>query len=173
MSVYPSLVPPHKRGVIYLINEWTIGQQCPFHLLCIELCLPRRYVGTSLVVQWLRFWASSSRGSGLIPDWGTMAKTKKKKKPKRVCWHPKPWYLWMWPCFLFIFNWKIIALQFVLVSEIQHESAIGMCMSLPSWTSLPPPTLSYASQLSQSTGLSSLCYIAALCFTYDRVYVSH
>ena len=60
----------------------------------------------------------------------------------------------------------------MLVSEIQHESAIGMCMSLPSWTSLPPPTLSYASQLSQSTGLSSLCYIAALCFTYDRVYVS-
>ena len=140
MSVYPSLVPPHKRGVIYLINEWTtlpIGKQCPFHLLCIELCLPRGYVGTSLVVQWLRFWASSSRGSGLIPDWGTMAKIKKKKKPKRVCWHPKPWSLWMWPCLLFIFNWKIIALQYCVgfwnTTWISHRYVY-----IPSLLNLPP-----------------------------------
>ena len=33
-------------------------------------------------------------------------------------------------------------------------------MSLPSWTSLLPATLSYLSRLSQSTRLSSLCYIA-------------
>ena len=41
--------------------------------------------------------------------------------------------------FKFIFNWRIIALQFALVSAIhQHESAIGIDMPLPSWTSLPP-----------------------------------
>lgn len=28
-------------------------------------------VGTSLAVQWLRFWASTARGSGLIPPQGT------------------------------------------------------------------------------------------------------
>ena len=60
----------------------------------------------------------------------------------------------------------------MLVSDIQHESATGICVSHPSWTSLPPPTPSYPSKLSQSTGLSSLCYIAALCFTYGSVYVS-
>ena len=45
----------------------------------------------------------------------------------------------------------------VLVSALQqHESAISIHMSLPSWTSLPLP--SHLSRLSQSTGLSSLCY---------------
>ena len=43
----------------------------------------------------------------------------------------------------------------VLVSAIhQYESAIGVHMSLPSWTSLQPP-LSHPSRLSQSSGLSS------------------
>ena len=28
-------------------------------------------LGTSLVVQWLRLWASNAGGSGLIPGWGT------------------------------------------------------------------------------------------------------
>ena len=38
---------------------------------------------------------------------------------------------------ILIFNWRII----VLVSVIhQHESPIGLHMSLPSWISLPPPT---------------------------------
>ena len=33
----------------------------------------------------------------------------------------------------------------------QHESAISICISPPSWTSLPLPTPSYTSRLSQST----------------------
>ena len=40
----------------------------------------------------------------------------------------------------------------MVVSAIhQHESAIGICMSPSSWTSLPPPTSSHSSRLSQST----------------------
>ena len=43
----------------------------------------------------------------------------------------------------------------------QHESALGIHESLlPSWTSLPPPTLSHPSRLSQSTSLNSLCHTA-------------
>ena len=38
----------------------------------------------------------------------------------------------------------------------QHESAIGTHMSPPSQTSLPPPTPSHPSRLSQSTPLNSL-----------------
>ena len=34
-------------------------------------CFKNEYVGTSLVVQWLRFHASNAGGMGLIPDWGT------------------------------------------------------------------------------------------------------
>ena len=42
----------------------------------------------------------------------------------------------------------------------QHESAIGIHMSPPSWTLLlPSPIPSHPSRLSQSTGLSSLCHI--------------
>ena len=49
----------------------------------------------------------------------------------------------------------------MLVSAInQHESATGIHMSLPSWTSLPSPTPSPPSKLSQSTRLSSLHHIA-------------
>ena len=45
----------------------------------------------------------------------------------------------------------------MLVSAIhQHESAIGIHTSPPSWTSLPPPTTFHPSILSQSTMLSSL-----------------
>ena len=40
----------------------------------------------------------------------------------------------------------------MLVSAIhQHESAIGIHMSPPSWTSVPPPTPFHPSRLSQST----------------------
>ena len=49
----------------------------------------------------------------------------------------------------------------VLVSSIhQHESAIGIHRSPPSWTSLPPPTPFNPSRLSQSHGLSSLSHTA-------------
>ena len=44
----------------------------------------------------------------------------------------------------------------MLVSAIhQHESAIGVHISLPSWISLPPPTPHHSSRLSQGTRLSS------------------
>ena len=42
----------------------------------------------------------------------------------------------------------------------QHESAIGIPMSPPSWTSLPLPTASQPSSLSQSLCLSSLSHTA-------------
>ena len=38
----------------------------------------------------------------------------------------------------------------------QHESAIGLPMSPPTWISLPPPSLSQPSRLLMSPGLSSL-----------------
>ena len=49
----------------------------------------------------------------------------------------------------------------VLVSAIyQHESAVGIHMSPPSWASLPPPTPSHPSRLSQNTWLSPLLHTA-------------
>ena len=49
----------------------------------------------------------------------------------------------------------------VLVSAIhQHESARGKHMWIPSWTSLPPPTLSHPARLSQTPGSSSLSHTA-------------
>ena len=54
----------------------------------------------------------------------------------------------------------------VLVSAAkQHESAIRIHISPPSWTSLP-------SRLSQSTELRPLCYTAAICFMHGSVYMS-
>jgi len=49
------------------------------------------------------------------------------------------------------------------------ESAIGIHMSHPSWTSFPAPIPSDPTRLSQSTGLSSLCYTA----TSHQLSVSH
>ena len=47
----------------------------------------------------------------------------------------------------------------VSVSAIhQQKSAIDIHMSLLSWSSLPPPTPSHPSRLSQSTSLSSLSH---------------
>ena len=44
-------------------------------------------MGTSLVVQWLRFHASTAGGTGSILDWGTKTRKlhgqKKKKNPKQ------------------------------------------------------------------------------------------
>ena len=49
----------------------------------------------------------------------------------------------------------------MLVSAIHHhDSATGIYMSPPSWTSLPPPCPSHPSRLSQSTRWSSLCHTA-------------
>ena len=48
-----------------------------------------------------------------------------------------------------------ILYNIVLVNAIhQHESATGMYVSPPSWNSLPTPTPSHSSRLSQSPGLS-------------------
>ena len=59
------------------------------------------------------------------------------------------------------FYWRIIALSIALVStEHRHESAIGLPMSPPTWTSLPPPSLSCPSRLLPSPGLSSLSHTA-------------
>ena len=62
----------------------------------------------------------------------------------------------------------------VLVSAIhQHESAIGIHMSPPSWTSLLPPTPAHPSRLSRSTGfelpVSHREFPLAIYFTYGNV----
>ena len=48
----------------------------------------------------------------------------------------------------------------------QHESAIGIHMSPPSWNSLQPPIPSHTFKLSQTIKLSSLCYRATYCFSF-------
>ena len=73
--------------------------------------------------------------------------------------------------FKFSFNWKIVTLQFVLVSAIQRESVISIHISPSCWTSLSPPHPT--PQAVSSTRLSSLCYTGtslAIYFTY--VYLS-
>ena len=76
---------------------------------------------------------------------------------------------------LFIFNWRIIALQCCLVSAIHHhESAIGIHMSPSSRTSLPPPTPSHPSRLSQSQAELPVLYRdfpLAIYFTYGNVFL--
>ena len=64
----------------------------------------------------------------------------------------------------------------VLISAVhQLESAVGIHMSPPSGSSLPPPTPSHPSRLSQSTRfeLPASCskFPAALYFTYGNVYL--
>ena len=61
--------------------------------------------------------------------------------------------------FKFIFNWRIIAYNVVLVSAIQQcESALSVPMSPPSWISLPPSTPSRLSRPSQRTRVISALY---------------
>ena len=49
-------------------------------------------------------------------------------------------------------NWRIIALQYCNFFPQQRELAIGIRVSPPSWTPLPPPSPPYPSRLSQCTG---------------------
>ena len=78
--------------------------------------------------------------------------------------------------FLFIFKWRIISLQYCVgFCHTSHESAIGRHMSIPSWTSLLPPTPFHPSRLSQSPGFSSLSQTANfhwLSILHMVVYVS-
>ena len=59
------------------------------------------------------------------------------------------------------FNWRIIAYRILLFSfKPQHESAIGIHKSPPSWTFLQSPFPSHPSTLIQSPCLSSLRHTA-------------
>ena len=78
--------------------------------------------------------------------------------------------------YLFLIG-RYLLYNIVWVSAIhQHESAIDICMSLPSWSSLQPPSLSHASALSQSTwpelSASYRQLSLATCFTCGNVRVS-
>ena len=76
---------------------------------------------------------------------------------------------------LFIFNWRIIALQ-CCVGIHHHESAIGIHMSLPSWTSLLPPTPFTPLGCHRAPDLSCLRHTVNFHwlsnFTYGNVYGS-
>ena len=65
----------------------------------------------------------------------------------------------------------------VLASAIcQHESAIGIHMTPPPWTSLTPPTPFHPTGLSQSTGFelpeSYNKFLLIIYFAYGNIYVS-
>ena len=89
--------------------------------------------------------------------------------------------------YLFIFNWKIIALQYCVCTKLlcsqycvdfcicQHESATGTHMPPSSGTSLTPPTslhplvvTEHRFELPASYGKFPL----AICVTYGSIYVS-
>ena len=78
--------------------------------------------------------------------------------------------------FKFIFNWRIILYNIMLAPAIkQCESAISIHMSAPCGVSLPPPTLSPSSKLSQSPRLNTLCHSASshkLSILYVVMYMS-
>ena len=68
------------------------------------------------------------------------------------------------------FHWDCFTIV-VLVSPIhQYESVIGIHMSPPSSSPLPPPIASHPSRLSQSTASSTSPL--ALCLAYDNVRIS-
>ena len=59
----------------------------------------------------------------------------------------------------FIFNPLLCSISLIFATH-QHTLAIGVHMSHPSWTSLPPPTLSHPSRLLQSPSVSSFSHRA-------------
>ena len=63
--------------------------------------------------------------------------------------------------FLLTFNLKIFLNLHVIALQVQHESAISIHISPPSWASLSLPPIFHPCRSTQSTKLSSLCYIAA------------
>ena len=65
------------------------------------------------------------------------------------------------------FYWRIIVYRILLFSvNPQHESAIGIHISPPFWTSLPSPSPSHPSRLIQSPCLSFLSHTANSCWLY-------
>ena len=68
--------------------------------------------------------------------------------------------------FFFILNGGQLLYNILMVFAIpQHESAIGIPMSSPSWAPLTPPSPPYPSRLSQSTGFGfPASYIPLLLF---------
>ena len=77
---------------------------------------------------------------------------------------------------LFIFNWRIIVYNIVLVSAMQQREPVGTHMLPPSWASLAPPIPSHPSTLSQNAGFelpaSYSKFPMAVYFTCSNAYVS-
>ena len=76
-----------------------------------------------------------------------------------------------------IFNWRIITLQYCAgFCNTAHWISHRFIYVAPSWTSLPSPSPSLPSRLSQSTRLelsaSYSKFLLAIYFTYGNVYVS-
>ena len=84
-------------------------------------------------------------------------------------------FLFSFLIYLFLIEGQLLY-NIGLISAIrQHELAIGVHMSPPSWTSLLPPTLSYPSRFLQSPWLSPLSHTAnfcRLCVSYTIVCAS-
>ena len=75
--------------------------------------------------------------------------------------------------YFLIEGWLLYRISLFSVNY-QHESAIGIHMSPPSWTSLPSPSPSHPSMLTQSHCLSSLrhttnSYWLSIYFTYGNI----
>ena len=76
--------------------------------------------------------------------------------------------------FIYFFNWRIKLLYRILLFSVkpQHESAIGIHIFPPFWTSLPSPSPSRPSRRIQSPCLRFLRHSAdslAIYFTYGNV----
>ena len=85
-------------------------------------------------------------------------------------------FFYFYLIYLFLIGGSLLY-NIVLVSAIhQHESATGVHISPPSWTSLPPPSPFCCSSLSQSTRfelpVSYSKFPLAMCFIHGHVYVS-
>ena len=84
-------------------------------------------------------------------------------------------YIYIYILFL-IGGWLLYNIA-LFSAMYQHESAIGLCMSPSSWASLPSPTPSHPSGLSQSSGFelpaSYSKFPLALYFKYGDIYWIH
>ena len=67
--------------------------------------------------------------------------------------------------FIFIFNWGMVALQYCVSAVQRSESAIGIHISPPSWTSFPTPPPSHPS--AATAAAKSLQSCPTLCDPID------